>query len=73
MKPLFNLLYIFSVILFSCNEDNTPGGNQGYGGHECGVNESDRIGAVCNDGTNSTATGSDACSSHNGVKYWICK
>jgi len=31
-----------------------------------------RSGAVCNDGTTSTATGSGACSHHGGVKYWLC-
>lgn len=30
-----------------------------------------RIGAVCNDGTTSTATGSGACSWHGGVRYWL--
>lgn len=30
-----------------------------------------RIGAVCNDGTTSQATGSGACSHHGGVAYWI--
>jgi hypothetical protein len=29
-----------------------------------------RIGAVCNDKTNSTATGSGACSHHGGVNCW---
>ena len=29
-----------------------------------------RIGAVCNDGTLSNATGSGACSHHGGVRYW---
>ena len=29
-----------------------------------------RIGAVCNDGTSSTATGSGACSHHGGVSCW---
>lgn len=32
-----------------------------------------RTGAVCEDGTISDATGSGACSSHNGVKQWITK
>lgn len=32
-----------------------------------------RTGAICNDGTTSTATGSGACSSHGGVKEWICQ
>jgi len=29
-----------------------------------------RIGALCNDGTSSTATGSGACSHHGGVRCW---
>ena len=29
-----------------------------------------RIGAVCKDGTTSTATGSGACSHHGGVSCW---
>jgi hypothetical protein len=29
-----------------------------------------RVGALCNDGTNSSATGSGACSHHHGVKCW---
>ena len=29
-----------------------------------------RVGAVCNDGTASTATGSGACSHHGGVRCW---
>lgn len=32
-----------------------------------------RSGAICKDGTRSTATGSGACSSHGGVQTWICK
>ena len=30
-----------------------------------------RIGAVCNDGWRSNATGSGACSHHGGVNYWV--
>jgi len=30
-----------------------------------------RIGAVCNDGTQSSATGSGACSWHGGVACWL--
>ena len=29
-----------------------------------------RVGAICNDGTTSTATGSGACSHHGGVSCW---
>jgi len=32
-----------------------------------------RVGAYCNDGTTSTATGSGACSGHGGVRDWICE
>lgn len=31
-----------------------------------------RIGAICNDGWRSDATGSGACSHHGGVAYWLC-
>jgi len=34
------------------------------------IYSSERIGAVCNDGWISSATGSGACSNHGGVKYW---
>lgn len=30
-----------------------------------------RIGAVCRDGTTSSATGRGACSHHGGVEYWL--
>jgi hypothetical protein len=33
----------------------------------------ERTGAVCNDGWKSSATGSGACSHHDGVKYWTYK
>jgi len=29
-----------------------------------------RVGATCNDGTTSSATGSGACSHHGGVRCW---
>lgn len=32
-----------------------------------------RVGAVCNDGTSSSATGRGACSHHGGVSYWRTK
>ncbi|MDC0303881.1 hypothetical protein OAL15_02600 [Flavobacteriales bacterium] len=31
----------------------------------------ERVGAVCNDGWKSTATGSGACSHHGGVDHWV--
>jgi hypothetical protein len=41
----------------------TSGGNSGGSGI--------RIGAICNDGTHSSATGSGACSHHGGVARWL--
>lgn len=32
-----------------------------------------RTGAVCKDGTTSSATGSGACSGHGGVDHWLCR
>ncbi len=41
--------------------------------YNCDANATNRVGAMCNDGTRSNATGSGACSHHGGVDYWICK
>ncbi len=59
---LLNVALLLSLALMSVScksDDNNP------------VNEGTRIGAVCKDGTTSTATGSGACSSHGGVDHWI--
>jgi len=32
-----------------------------------------RVGAICNDGTSSSATGQGACSHHKGVNHWLYK
>jgi hypothetical protein len=50
---------IFTVVL---------AGAMAFGGAAQG--DRHRIGAVCNDGTTSTATGSGACSHHGGVSCW---
>jgi hypothetical protein len=34
-------------------------------------NDRHRVGAKCNDGTTSTATGRGACSHHGGVSCWL--
>ena len=44
-----------------------PGGGGGGGG------SGERVGAVCNDGTTTTATGRGACSHHGGVNHWLYK
>lgn len=54
---VFFLLSIFSFCTSPSESDNPP--------------ERPRTGAVCKDGTTSTATGSGACSNHGGVAYWL--
>jgi hypothetical protein len=36
-----------------------------------GTTQRHRVGAMCNDGTQSSATGSGACSHHGGVSCWL--
>jgi hypothetical protein len=60
------LAFVFAILCVqSCNKDDNP-----VSSGDC---PNGRSGAVCNDGTSSSATGSGACSSHGGVKNWICK
>lgn len=61
---LVSFLAVFSL---SCKSDSDPVSSGSDGGNESGT----RIGAVCNDGTTTDATGSGACSHHGGVKYWL--
>lgn len=62
---------IFVVIIFQeCNKDDSnPVGGSTSTTDDC---PNGRKGAMCNDGTTSTATGSGACSHHGGVRYWLC-
>lgn len=59
------------------NTSNNQGSSSGYSGNSsnsnCENDQSKRRGAKCKDGTESTATGSGACSGHGGVNYWLCK
>ncbi|MGL5888693.1 MAG: hypothetical protein ACRC3B_02340, partial [Bacteroidia bacterium] len=57
-----------SLALVQCNKEDTE-----PSGCDCQTNESCRTGAVCNDGSNSSSTGTGACSQHGGVDYWICR
>lgn len=62
-------LFIISIVLISslsCNKDE----NEEY---RCDANSSNRIGAMCQDGTRSNSVSSGTCSGHGGVDYWICK
>ena len=60
----FTLMVIFASCIHSPEDDSDSESNSDS---TSGV----RIGAVCNDGTTSTATGSGACSHHGGVDYWL--
>lgn len=62
MKKLMILLAIGSITMLSCSKEEESS--------SCVA--ADRTGAVCNDGTSSSATGSGACSGHGGVDYWKC-
>lgn len=56
------LLILFSMSLVSCDEDK-----------EYRCDSTNRVGAVCKDGTKSNSVGSGTCSGHGGVDYWLCK
>lgn len=49
------------------SSDNSANGS----GSNSSSTNTTRIGAVCNDGTTSTATGRGACSHHKGVAHWV--
>lgn len=64
MKTITTLILAILISIFvSCAKDPVSSG-------DCAPEH--RTGAVCNDGTTSTATGSGACSHHGGVKRWLC-
>jgi hypothetical protein len=62
----FVLAIAIAVAAFSCQKDGDPVSSSSTA-QTGGV----RTGAMCNDGTTTTATGSGACSHHGGVKYWL--
>lgn len=70
MKKLIILLAFFFFLTsnFSCSKKCESSGVS----HECDNNDTQKVGCMCNDGTQSTATGSGACSGHGGVKHWLC-
>lgn len=64
MKKLIAIISLITIVtLNSCLEESNC---------DCQVEESCRRGAICNDGTTSSATGQGACSSHGGVDEWLC-
>jgi len=57
------LLALLPVLfMMSCKKDEPP----------CSEGDPAIVGAQCNNGTISNATGPDACSFHGGVDHWIC-
>ncbi len=63
MKRYIRVLILAVLMVFvSCTKDS-----------DCQNDPGKRSGAVCKDGTSSTATGSGACSGHGGVDHWTCK
>ena len=67
-------LLLLPILLFSlsCEPDEFESAYQDNS-YPCGTNETNRVGAICNDGSRSSATGSGACSYHGGVDYWLCE
>jgi hypothetical protein len=78
MKKVLSLMLI-STLIMSCQKDELettqtqpnpqPPTNTTY---QCGGAYTTRVGAICKDGTRSSATGTGACSGHGGVNYWLC-
>ncbi len=64
IKKLFLILIILLSASLSCTKTDEVTNSSG----DCV-----RVGAICNDGTRSNATGSGACSHHGGVREWICQ
>jgi hypothetical protein len=70
-KFIIGLLLISFVFFFTkCEKPGEE--NSSQTGTRCDNSSTNRIGAICNDGTRSSATGSGACSHHGGVNYWLC-
>lgn len=60
MKKVFPILIFCLLLSFqTCKSEDNP------------VTSQKRIGAVCSDGSTTTATGSGACSHHGGVDHWL--
>jgi hypothetical protein len=70
MKNLCVIAAMFLVINIGCTKEESC--TESTTVHECDSNDLTRVGCVCNDGTQSTATGSGACSGRGGVNYWQC-
>lgn len=60
LLKLVVFLMVITIPFSGCNDTSTNPSEPGP-----------RKGAVCKDGTTSSATGSGACSGHGGVDHWI--
>lgn len=69
MKKLIFLFSLFMLLLINSCEPSQKLSQKEY---PCDNVHTQRIGAICKDGTRSNATGSGACSGHGGVNYWLC-
>lgn len=58
------VLSFFFFLIHSCSDTNKKSKSN---------KEFNRIGAICNDGSESKAIGRGACSHHGGVKRWLYK
>lgn len=68
MKQFILLIFILQATVLSAQVPQTPAPKKKP---LIRLNELKRIGAVCKDGTRSSATGTGACSAHGGVRYWL--
>ena len=64
MRVIYLFLITLSIGLSSCTKESE---------YSCDAGDSNIVGARCDDGTRSSATGQGACSGHGGVDYWICE
>ena len=63
LRYYFLVILLYFTLAQCSSEENNP----------VSTEDCVRIGAVCNDGTTTSATGSGACSHHGGVDHWICE
>ena len=69
LSTILILIIALPLIIFDC-----PYSSNSYAQNTFSIQYlKKRVGAVCNDGTRSRATGRGACSHHGGVKYWLYK
>lgn len=66
------VLFAIAIVPQSCSEKSPTGSNNSSATYQSETGDCNRVGAICNDGWESTATGQGACSHHGGVKVWLC-